>query len=272
MGGQRPYTPFENDRLKWKGSVQGDYVSGRESKFRVPKDKLGVVLLIGSADSKDCCAVNYERTLFRNEKVVKFAKEHAVSYRLDRGGYLGSQFYKKFSLSKKKPALLVLDHHGDLLYKLQLCENPKTVAKEFKSAQLLTRKREAAAGKNAKKVRAIKKLVKAKKYPQALTSMSRLKPKALTLPLRKRLKAQQRAVFSLAKKKLRVARKLVKKKQYDRAISLYQGVAKQFGRLKSVKKKARAGLERARKRKAKFLNGEKVSTRAPETPVPAGAY
>ena len=217
--------------------------------------------------------MNYERTLFRSDKVIKFAKSHGISFRLDRGSYEGQKFYKKHSLSKKKPALMVFDHHGDLLYKLQLCENPNNIVKEFKSAQTLTSKREAVSGKYARKIGSIKKLIKEKKYAEALRDIGRIKPPVLVLPLREKLKDQKRAVASVAKKKLRSARKLVKKKQYDLAITVYQDVAKTFGRIKSAKKKARAGVEKARKLKSRAASKEgKVSANVSGALLPVGAH
>jgi hypothetical protein len=228
------------------------------------------VLLIGSSDSKDCCAKNYERTLFRDKKVIKFAEAHAVSYRLDRSGSAGTRFYSQHSLNKKKPAVLVFDTYGDLLYAAQKCEDPRDVVKKFKSVRRLAQKRESLVEKNAAKLLAIKDLVKAKRYPEALSSISRVNKKSLILPLRDRLKSHYRSVSSAAKKKLRAARKLVKKKEYGKAIKKYQDVVKTFGRIKSAKKKARKGVERARKLKAEHGENE-VSSRDPKETRKLGA-
>ncbi len=130
---QTPYVPGENNRLDWKdglpleeagdaspapGSAAG---TGTSTGTAAPPPVL--VLAYGSDMAKDCCAANFERTVFRTKAVVDVARSFEcvkVAYGTAAAGALGA-----FELKPEKPAILLLDGERTLIHKQQSCIDPQ---------------------------------------------------------------------------------------------------------------------------------------------------
>ncbi len=127
--GQAPYRPGENDRLPWEelGDLNG--ALNREEGGARPI----LVLVVSSEFSKDCCAANFERAIFRDKDCVELAKSFlCVRYNAVVGAE--ANWVERFSVNTKKPAILLLDAEAGLLHKQQLCANPNDYEKAMKDA------------------------------------------------------------------------------------------------------------------------------------------
>ena len=236
---------MENTQLAWS-----DLGDGYGLDQRLSGGKLGLVLLISSSsDSKHCCAKNYERTVFRSPKVVKYAQKSFVPIRLDRSHGTGKQLYAKYELLEKNPAVLVVDKDGDLLYKTQLCTEPRDCLKGMQTAMLLTSRRQAYAPKVNKRLAIAREGINSKEYRDALISLGRINKKYLTAPLRKKVARYYKKLESDARKRLKVASRYEKKNALDRAGEIYGEVSRSFSRMKKVKARADAGLKRISRKK-----------------------
>ncbi len=231
---------MENTQLAWS-----DLGDGYGLDKRLSGGKLGLVLLISSGtDAKHCCAKNYERTVFRSPKVVKYAAKSFVPIRLERSKGLGKQLYAKYDLLDKNPAVLVVDKDGDLLFKMQQCAEPKDCLKGLQTAMLLTSRRQAYAPRVNKRLAIARDGINGKKYRDALISLGKINKKYLTAPLRKKVARYYKKLESDARKRLKVASRYEKKNALDRAGKIYREVSRSFSRMKKVKARADAGLER----------------------------
>ncbi len=235
---------MENTQLAWS-----DLGDGYGLDKRLSGGKLGLVLLISSAsDAKHCCAMNYERTVFRSPKVVKYAEKSFVPIRLDRSHGLGKSLYAKYDLLDKNPAVLVVDSDGDLLYKTQLCTEPKDCLKGLQTAMLMTSRRQAYAPKVNKRLAVAREGINGKEYRDALISLGKINKKYLTAPLRKKVARYYKKLESDARKRLKVASRYEKKNDFGRASEIYREVSRSFSRMKKVKTRAVAGLKRVSSR------------------------
>jgi hypothetical protein len=178
---------------------------------------------------------------------VQFAKEHCVPFRLDRDNGRGKEFFDKHKLETKKPAILVFDSEGELLYKTQRCVNPNDCLKGMQQARTLMSSRAAYAKTAAKKFTEIEKWVQAQNYDDALAALNRFKPQLLGLSLRGKVEEQLRAIEKAGSEKLEQAKQLEERKDYDRAGSLYREVLKSFARLDKVENQAKEGLQRLKR-------------------------
>ncbi len=235
---------MENTQLAWS-----DISSFAGLTSELGKGKLGLILLVSGKDSKSCCAANFERTLFRAPKVVKYAKKSLAAYRLDRTHGAGKEFYAKFELKSTIPAVLVVDEHGDLLYKTQYCTEPRHCLTGMQVATLLTKKRAAYTPTATKKFKSAFKNIKGKQYRDALITLGKINKKYLTAPLTKKLDRYYKKVESDAKKKLKLARRYENKNDLERASEIYKDASREFSRLKKVRARARAGLKRVLKKR-----------------------
>ena len=235
---------MENTQLAWS-----DLGDGYGLEKRLSSGKLGLVLLVSSKDKKHCCAMNYERTVFRSPKVVKYAKKGFVPIRLERSTGLGKQLYAKYDLLDKNPAVLVVDQDGDLLYKTQLCTEPRDCLKGLQTAVLMTVKRQAYAPTVDRQLAITRDGINGKEYRDALVALGKIKKNFLTAPLRKKVARYYKKLESDARKRLKVASRYEKKNALDRAGAIYREVSRSFSRMKKVKSRADAGLKRVASRK-----------------------
>lgn len=236
---------MENTQLAWS-DLDGTYRLDK----RLAGGRLGLVLLISAkSDKEHCCAKNYERTLFRAPKVVKYARKSFVPIRLDRSYGLGKQLYATYELMEKNPAVLVVDKDGDLLYKTQLCTEPRDCLKGMQTAMLLTKRREAYTPTVDKRLASARGSINEKEYRDALFSLSKINKKYLTAPLRKKVARYYKKLESDARKRLKVASRYEKKNSLDRAREIYREVSRGFSRMEKVKSRADAGLKRVSRKK-----------------------
>lgn len=236
---------MENKQLAWS-DLGGKY----NLEKHLSGGKLGLVLLISSAsDAENCCAKNYERTLFRSPKVVKYAKKSFLPIRLDRGYGLGKELYASYELSEKNPAVLVVDKDGDLLYKTQQCTEPRDCLEGMQTAMLLTRQREAYAPTANQRLASARESINEKNYRDALISLGRLNRKYLTVPLRETVARYYKKLEFEARKRLKTAVAYEKKKAFDRADEIYREVSRSFSRMEKVKARAEAGLKRVSRKR-----------------------
>ena len=237
---------MENHQLPW-AALNSTARLTRE----LARGKRGLVLLLSAgSDTKSCCAANFERTLFRSPKLVKYAKQTLVPYRVDRSFGVGKALYAKYDLSETKPAVLVVDEHGDVLYKTQCCTEPRDFLKGMQVATLVSKKRQAYSPTVTTRLKSARQSIKAKEHRDALITLGKIKKNYLTAPLRSKVKRYYKKIESDAKKRLKVAAGYEKKNDLERAGEVYREVARNFSRLKKVKTRAQAGLKRVLKKKA----------------------
>ncbi len=203
-----------------------------------------MVLLISARDSEDCCAKNFERTLFRDPKVVKYTKKYLLPFRFNRDEGIGRNLYHEYSLESKKPSVLVMDWEREILFKTQRCINPGDCLKGMVEALTLTKNRMTYSQRTVKKLKATALLVKNKEYDEALYELKSVKPELLLLSLRKRALGQIRYMEKVAARKLALAKKYEEEKDFEKALSLYKEVSESFRRMNKVKDEASAGLYR----------------------------
>jgi hypothetical protein len=215
--------------------------------FRVPKGKLAVVLLVSKNDTKDCCAQNYERTVFRSPTVVKYAKDHLIAYRFDRDTGTGKDLVDKYKLETVKPAILVLDWDGELLYKTQRCVNPGDCLLGLKYAAGLTAKRVAYEKTATKKLGEVDDLVKSAEFDRAIATLEGLKADMLLLSQRRKADELRDGIAATGREKLEQARGLEGEKQFDRAAEIYRDIARGFKRIDSIEKEAKEALIRVKR-------------------------
>ncbi len=213
----------------------------------MPKGKLGIVLLISSGDGKDCCAMNFERTLFRSPKVIKYAKQNFVAYRFDRTFGTGKELSDKYKLEEKKPAVLVLDEDGEVLYKTQRCTNPGVCYLGLRHARVLSAKRQAYAKTYTKTMSEVEKLLEDSSYDRALYKLDRLKPELLQLALREKVKETRESIQKSGTERLDEARALEESKDYDKALEIYRDVARGFRRIETIEDAAKDGIVRVKR-------------------------
>ena len=247
---------MENDRLAW----QSNYDPEQSTDERVLKGtglfKPQLILLIHGGDAKDCCAQNYERTVFRDQKVVDYAKKYFTSYRFDRGDSAGQAMYKKLKLEAKKPALLVMDDEGQMIFKAQLCQNPKTVHAAMRKTMASLKQKLVNSVKAEKKLASVQKLAQSGRYDQAIRSLSSIKTKRVTTSVRDRIDSQKKALNAAALRRLKEGIALEKKRDYEGAMEIYEEVGKSFRRISKVKAYATKCIQRVSEKR------ERVTTNA----------
>jgi len=254
---QKKYVPFENSQLSWRSEDEAHLKeiapgSGsmirRESTsiFSVPRGKRGVIRLISGRDADDCCAKNFERTLFRSPKVVKFAKKYLIPYRFDRDSGLGRRIHKRYGLNEAKPSVLVLDWEGEVLYKTQHCINPGDCLKGMADARALTLRRVSYSKAAGEKLDETARLIQSKEYDSALKKLGLIQPELLLLSTRNTAKSQVRYIEKVAEKNLQRAKQYEESGQYAKALALYRKIQQAFHRHKATEETASAALRRVR--------------------------
>ncbi|MGE0712097.1 MAG: hypothetical protein AB7N76_31935 [Planctomycetota bacterium] len=133
MVGLPPYKPFENDRVKWvppKSEVGGPVLAPRAKEdfsFRQP----AMLVFLGHGDGASCCAANYERIVFMDQKVVELTKT-VLTLRIDRGA-TEPKVLERYEVKKDRPAILVLDCEGEVHARFDFCTNARDVLKALLS-------------------------------------------------------------------------------------------------------------------------------------------
>ena len=217
----------------------------KAGKSEIPEEhRPTVVLMIGSGDSKDCCAANFERSVFRYGKVVEYAQKHFHACRVDRQSPEGEELYKEFKLDSKKPAVLVVDNDGKLLHKVQKCVQPPKVHKWMQGAVRAVRTKMLYSAKADKRLDKTAKLIREKDYGKALGLIDRLEDELLLPQERKRTAKQQKALRRAALKELKLALRFEKGGETLTARDKYRKIRREFRRIPKAKSFAEQGLER----------------------------
>ena len=237
---------MENDRLDWLNALFAHPESPDAAKYDATKPR--VVVLVSSADSKSCCAANFERTVFRSQKVVADAKKHFVPVRIDRSTYDGRALYAKFKLDSKKPAMLLLDEEGRFVAKTQLCCNPKEWHKSMTGTLGLVRAKAKYRPIATKKVARVREMIKEGQYASALRSIDKLsgKEKILTGDVRSAISKASKRVKNVAVKRIKAARRDEKSGRLDRALERFRSIEKDFSGYSKARDYARKAVRRIR--------------------------
>lgn len=147
MTGQDPYKPFENTKVKWiapKGEVGAPLLSARvaeEFTFRRP----AALVFLGNADASNCCAANYERIVFTDQKVIKLTKT-VLTLRINRAT-VDAKTLERYGVKKNKPAIVITDCEGEVVQRFVTCVNARDVAKAMISSVKLSKKKRSLAKK-----------------------------------------------------------------------------------------------------------------------------
>jgi len=246
---------MENDRLDWltsygsgygyDGSYEGTPASSATKKTGAKKDgdkkstkvqlpKLTLLLLLSGTDADDCCAQNFERTVFRDAKVIGTAKTFFTNYRLDRDGE-GARLVAKYKLEKKKPAILLIDEQGELAFKAQICSQPKKVHSAMCQLVTILKKKVVYSHRAEKRVQELWEVARKKRFSDALRQLDRINEKLLVPEVDAQVDKLERAIRKVAVKRLKRAERLEKAADLEAARELVRDVRKTFGRLPKIK-------------------------------------
>ncbi len=169
-GRQAPYVPGENDRLSWLKEIDLAKFLKREMGARTPM----LLFVYGSGMTKDCCAANFERALFRNEEIVELSRKfHCLKY--NASGTPEGSLLEPYKLNPRKPAILLLDAEAGLLHLQQACANPPDYVKFMRQALQLNDVRASLFSKHMASYRAAHDLVVSKQYGKALKELNALR-------------------------------------------------------------------------------------------------
>lgn len=231
--GQSPYVPGENDRLTWANATNLSRILNREEGNTRPL----LVLVYSSSHAEDCCAANFERTVFRYDRVVSMAKSFDCMKYQTSGN---SPLYRKFGLNKKKPAILLLDAEGGLIHKQQECADPKKYSKVVKSALGLNQKRIDLRQKYLAKRQEIRDMIEGREFKKALRSIEKtLKKKNYLMgDVQNMIEADQAEIAEVGQSLFDQAVELRSKKQYQEALGLFKEIKKEFAKLGTLSKEA----------------------------------
>lgn len=213
-----------------------------------PRGRLSIVLLVASRDANDCCAKNLERTLFRDRKIVLFARKSLVAYRLDRAKPVGTAIYEKYSLNTDKPALILFDSDGDPLYIRQRCIEPRDYYRGLRAAVGFARKKRLYSGQKRRTIERAGEKVARQDFRGALYLLQGIRAESLLIPLREKLRGFYATIEAAGSRGIEVAAELENRGELDKAGEVYHKVLLEFSRLEKIRDRARAGLARVRRR------------------------
>jgi len=134
---------------------------------------LSILVLIGAGDAKNCCAANYERTVFKDRTVVGLASQHFVTLRLDRD-QAGSDLHQRLGLRTGAPALVVLDAAGGVAARWQECVNARDVVRVMRSVLKVSKKQAKAAADMTRRFAGVEAHLDAERWLEASRELSRL--------------------------------------------------------------------------------------------------
>ena len=192
--------------------------------------------------SKDCCAANFERSVFRNRDVLEVASKFTcVKYDMALEEIKdGAGIIERFELNGLKPAILLLDAESGLLHKQQLCVNPPEYVKIIKSAYALNGVRVKMRVRFEKKERKARGQIEKGNFGDAhrLLSQIRVNRDKLLGSVSRQVDADLSLIQKSGQELLDEARRLEEGKQLIAARSLYKKVAKEFSRFPEMKLEA----------------------------------
>lgn len=196
-----------------------------------------LVYVYSSSHNEDCCAANFERAVFRYDRLVDYSKRFEC-VKLECSGT--SPLYKKYSLIKKKPAILLLDAEGGLIHKQQKCADPRKYLRVVKSAEALNKKRIDLRTKYVAQRQKVRDQIDGKEYSKALKGIDKvLKKRDLLLgDLQDMLDQDLNEIEAIGNEMFDRAVGLREKKDYYEALDLFREIEKEFAKLDSLRKKA----------------------------------
>lgn len=222
--GQPPYAPGENDRLPWLDVTALERVLKREEGNQRPM----LLLVLTGSHAEDCCAANFERAVFRDQKVVELARNFDC-YRLMTSA--GSDVYKRYDLSDpKKPALIALDAEGGLIHRQQLCVNPPAYLRVLRSAFKLNAKRVELHEKMLAEQRDIRASIDEQHFGTALRAIDKLlgRREFLLGSVAAQIERDRADVERLGQERLARASQLREERSLLAAYELYRSIQAEF--------------------------------------------
>jgi hypothetical protein len=122
---QKPYVPFENDRVSW---LEPQSEAAAPAVSRKGGTKPSLLLFLSHEDGEKCMARNFERSVFRDAAVVNLAKDAFLCVRIDRT----SSLCEPFALNG--PELIIQDGEGDEIARFIECTDSAFVFEIMKEA------------------------------------------------------------------------------------------------------------------------------------------
>lgn len=248
LGGaaQKPYAPFENDALAW---LKPGSETAAAALARVDGSKPSVLLFVGAADAANCCAQNFERTIFRDESVVGLVKDGFVAVRVDRT----TEDAKGFSVSQ--PTIVVQDAEGDEVARFISCTQSAWVLGVLNEALAVDREIKARSAVVAPRIARAEKLLADKKPRETSPIVCKaLKETRLSRSLRDRTAALVKALGDEAQARMDAARARDEAGDPGQAWSIYRAVRDDYWGLapSNAAKAAMSALERDPVKKEKL--------------------
>lgn len=96
-------------------------------------------MFLAASDAGSCCAANYERFVFRDQKVLGLSGQF-VTVRINRAS-AKADMLERFAVKKDRPALLVVDSEGVTSARFDLCTNAADVFKAMGACLKTSRKK-----------------------------------------------------------------------------------------------------------------------------------
>lgn len=239
---QEPYRPGENNRLSWVDpGVEGPSLAPGSAE--APREKPRLVLIYSGDMAKDCCAANFERSVFRYRPVVQAAAGFEC-FKIVYGGETG--IFEGIELEAAKPAIVLIDGEGALLHKQQRCVDPKAYLATLRQALEIHERRNAKRESyTARRLEAREKAA-GEEYRKALQILDGILAKQVEVArsVLKAVEADRAALVKTGKASLEEAAKLRKEGEIEEAKRLYSKLRNDFEKVPEVYKEAtRAFLE-----------------------------
>ncbi|MFN0058229.1 MAG: hypothetical protein ACKVX7_07200 [Planctomycetota bacterium] len=226
--------PGENNRLPWVQLTLERAINQEEGSLRPI-----LVYVYAENMNEDCCAANFERSIFRYKPVV----DVALNFKCVKTTFAqaGDLMVKRFELDRSKPALLLLDVEGGLLSKVQTCTDPKKYQKVISSALALNEKRVELKEKHLGMQREARQHIDDKQYAKALLLLERLSKQKdkLTGQVLAKVEADQADLVSIGRELLLEAASLRAQKQLLTALELFKEIEREFARIDDLARDAR---------------------------------
>ena len=198
------------------------------------------MLAVDGRFDKDCCAANFERTLFRDQKCVELANQFRcvrISVAVTSEDGKPVDLLAQYDLKPNKPAILLLDAESGLLHKQQFCANPPDYAKVMKNALALNKARVSKRSKLQLSYGTAVQHLERGEYRKAYKKLRKLESQKEYLMGGLRLQVEKGLgrVEQAAQGELAEAAQLEQDDQLLDALAAYKSIAKEFIQFSSVK-------------------------------------
>ena len=204
------------------------------------------MLLLSAADARDCRAKTFERTLFRDKKFVDFVQKFTVPYRLNRSGDVGQSLYKDLKLDSGRPALILFDSDGEILFNGQKCDEPGFFSRELGRAAKTSKTKIKYSKRAVPRIARIQEYVRDRKVREALTQIHLIKLSSLRLPQRSTVDGYRAGLRKTGIALLDRALNLEEAGDRDGALELFKEASRDYRYLARVSESANAGIKRLR--------------------------